>query len=101
MSGPVPSPSMKGMTGLSGTLSLPLLIVIFAPCGGVVSFGLAAVDMRNAPQNSPAASTAPDAQMLAQGRPRDRTRAERPAHVRDWLAATPGGGHSNERAYVQ
>ena len=30
ISGPVPSPSMNGMIGLSGTASLPLWIVIFA-----------------------------------------------------------------------
>src|SRR5688572_29792133 len=31
MSGPVPSPSMKGMIGRSGTLSLPLLSVMGSP----------------------------------------------------------------------
>src|SRR5512134_3722718 len=34
MSRPVPSPSMKGMIGLSGTLSAPSTIVIFAPSAG-------------------------------------------------------------------
>src|SRR5207247_6559496 len=38
MSGPVPSPRMNGITGLSGTMSLPLLIVIFPPAGGVIFF---------------------------------------------------------------
>src|SRR5262249_31972258 len=33
MSGPVPSPSMKGTTGWSGTFSLPWEIVIFSPEG--------------------------------------------------------------------
>jgi hypothetical protein len=37
MSGPVPSPSMNGMTGRSGTRSFPLLIVIFSPCAGGVT----------------------------------------------------------------
>src|SRR5262245_60749011 len=42
MSGPVPSPSMKGMIGWSGTLSLPFAMVIFLPCaGGVTVMGLA------------------------------------------------------------
>jgi hypothetical protein len=31
MSGPVPSPSMKGMIGWSGTFNLPPLIVIASP----------------------------------------------------------------------
>jgi hypothetical protein len=31
MSGPVPSPSMNGMIGWSGTLSLPPEIVIVSP----------------------------------------------------------------------
>ena len=38
MSGPVPSPSIKGMIGLSGTLSLPLVRVIFAPSVGILMF---------------------------------------------------------------
>src|SRR6266568_9640444 len=37
MSGPVPSPRMKGRTGLSGTVSLPPLIEILPPAGGVMS----------------------------------------------------------------
>jgi hypothetical protein len=42
MSGPVPSPSMKGMTGRSGTLSLPPEMVIGWPsAGGVTSLKLA------------------------------------------------------------
>src|SRR4051812_15015994 len=36
MSGPVPSPSMKGMIGWSGTLSLPPLIEIVSPGIGEV-----------------------------------------------------------------
>src|SRR6185503_5001848 len=43
MSGPVPSPSMNGMIGWSGTASLPLAIVIFCPCAGTLS--LRAVDI--------------------------------------------------------
>ena len=39
MSGPVPSPSMKGMIGLSGTLSLPLAIVIVCAAGGRLEAG--------------------------------------------------------------
>ena len=37
MSGPVPSPSMKGMIGWLGTLSLPPEMVIFSPPAGGVS----------------------------------------------------------------
>jgi hypothetical protein len=33
MSGPVPSPRMKGMMGLFGTESLPLAMVIVPPAG--------------------------------------------------------------------
>ena len=45
ISGPVPSPSMKGMMGLSGTVSLPSRMVILAPwAGGVILVG-AAVDI--------------------------------------------------------
>jgi len=47
ISGPVPSPSMNGTIGFCGTISLPLLTVIFAPCVGGVTLGLAAVDMRS------------------------------------------------------
>src|SRR6185312_3689265 len=50
MSGPVPSPSMKGMIGLSGTMSLPSRMVILAPCAGGVTFIGAAVDMRISPK---------------------------------------------------
>ena len=32
ISGPMPSPSIKGITGLEGTSSLPSRIVIFSPC---------------------------------------------------------------------
>src|SRR5690606_11396456 len=35
MSGPVPSPSMTGMMGLSGTTHRPFSMVIFWPSGGV------------------------------------------------------------------
>src|SRR5689334_15753058 len=38
MSGPVPSPSMKGMIGLFGTLSLPPSRVMAAPFFGGVRF---------------------------------------------------------------
>ena len=31
ISGPVPSPRIKGITGSSGTCSVPWLIVIFSP----------------------------------------------------------------------
>ena len=63
ISGPVPSPSMKGMMGFSGTRSLPSCMVIFAPCGGGAIFKLAAVDMRGAllEGNSPGASRDHDA----------------------------------------
>src|SRR5687767_6572052 len=43
MSGPVPSPSMKGMIGWSGTVSLPFWMVIFCPCRG--TFSLTGVDI--------------------------------------------------------
>src|SRR5207302_1305720 len=55
MSGPVPSPSMNGTIGFCGTISLPLLIVIFAPWAGGVTLGLAALDMRDSPGRSPSA----------------------------------------------
>src|SRR5487761_1466749 len=45
MSGPVPSPSMKGMMGFSGTTSLPSRRVSLAPWAGGVSFRGAAVDI--------------------------------------------------------
>src|SRR5262245_37916229 len=45
MSGPVPSPSMKGTIGFSGTTSLPLRMVILAPLAGGVIFNAAAVDI--------------------------------------------------------
>src|SRR5689334_1513983 len=38
MSGPVPSPSMNGITGLSGTLSFPSLRVIASPVVGALRF---------------------------------------------------------------
>src|SRR4051794_28453339 len=41
MSAPVPSPSMKGMIGLFGTVSLPLAMVIFAPSAGTLRVGSA------------------------------------------------------------
>ena len=42
MSGPVPSPSMNGMIGRSGTCSLPLLMEIVWPsAGGVTSLKVA------------------------------------------------------------
>src|SRR5688572_19527140 len=43
MSGPVPSPMMKGMIGWSGTLSLPFRIEILAPPAGGVTLGLVGV----------------------------------------------------------
>ena len=61
---------MNGTIGFCGTMSLPLLIVIFAPFSGGVTLGLAAVDMRFSPGGSPAAGSAARAQMLAHGRPR-------------------------------
>ncbi len=45
MSGPVPSPSMNGTIGLSGTTSLPFWMVILAPSAGGMARGLAGVDM--------------------------------------------------------
>src|ERR1035438_7486491 len=39
MSRPVPSPSMNGMIGWSGTVSLPFLIEIFWPPGGATGLG--------------------------------------------------------------
>src|ERR1041384_5081783 len=40
MSGPVPSPMMKGMIGWSGTWSLPFWMEILAPPAGGVTLGL-------------------------------------------------------------
>src|ERR1043166_2970168 len=37
MSGPVPSPRINGMIGLSGTVRRPWVMVIFSPGGGVTS----------------------------------------------------------------
>ena len=37
MSGPVPSPSMNGRIGRSGTVSTPLLMVIFCPSAGTTT----------------------------------------------------------------
>ena len=62
MSGPVPSPSMKGMMGWSGTSSLPFGIVIFSPCGGTAS--LTAVDIVLAPMGRVASENG--AEMLSQ-----------------------------------
>src|SRR5262245_10656798 len=45
MSRPVPSPSMNGMIGWSGTASLPFLIEIFAPPAGGATLGLVGVDI--------------------------------------------------------
>src|SRR2546423_15355465 len=53
MSCPVPSPQMNGTIGFGGTSTLPLLMVIFAPFSGGVALGLAAVDMRCSPGESP------------------------------------------------
>ena len=40
MSGPVPSPSMNGMIGLSGTLSRPsTMVMVSPPAGGVNGAG--------------------------------------------------------------
>ena len=41
ISEPVPSPMMKGMTGLSGTQSLPFCMVTAAPSAGGVNVKLA------------------------------------------------------------
>src|SRR5690242_14812473 len=40
MSGPVPSPSMKGMMGWSGTASLPRVMVMRCPAGGGCNVGM-------------------------------------------------------------
>jgi hypothetical protein len=45
MSRPVPSPSMKGMMGWSGTCNLPLLMVIFSPPAGIFRVTGMAADM--------------------------------------------------------
>src|SRR6185436_7993048 len=42
---PVPSPSMKGMMGWSGTESLPFLMEILAPAVGTAGLGLVGVDI--------------------------------------------------------
>src|SRR5688572_14973099 len=48
MSGPVPSPSMKGMMGRSGTLSLPCEMEIACPpAGGVTSLKLGMLFLEN------------------------------------------------------
>src|SRR5215470_15386755 len=45
MSGPVPSPSMNGMIGWSGTWSLPFWTEILAPPAGGLTLGLVGVDI--------------------------------------------------------
>src|SRR5262249_33477848 len=82
----VPSPSMKGRIGLSGTTSLPSAIVIRAPSAGGTTLALAGVDMRVSPRG---------AQMLAQPF-RAGSRAERAARVRDSHDAAPRGGSWGE-----
>ena len=67
MSGPVPSPSMNGMIGWSGTVSLPSWIVIFWPCGG--TFSLSAVDINLAPIVFSLSRNAARPGMLAQAAP--------------------------------
>src|SRR5580704_16221921 len=51
ISGPVPSPSMKGTIGLSGTTRRPLLMDILAPSAGAVNFAAMAVDMLYSARN--------------------------------------------------
>ncbi len=49
MSAPVPSPSMNGMIGWSGTCSLPFAIVIFSPPAGMsnlTAFGIEVAPLR-------------------------------------------------------
>src|SRR5258705_5370151 len=45
MSGPVPSPSMNGMPGRSGTTNLPAVMEIFWPAGGGVGFAVVGIVM--------------------------------------------------------
>src|SRR6185437_6148763 len=66
MSGPVPSPSMNGMMGLSGTVSLPSRMVILAPCAGGVTFMVAAVDIDYSPGGSRRQRGVAGPEMLAQ-----------------------------------
>ncbi len=47
MSGPVPSPSMKGMIGLSGTTSFPSTMRIVSPFGGA---GILVSDISKPPE---------------------------------------------------
>src|SRR5258708_34762157 len=68
MSRPVPSPSMNGMMGFSGTMSLPSRMVILAPCGGGVTFMGAAVDIDDFSENSSSGYAPPGPEMLAQRR---------------------------------
>src|SRR5215467_9122593 len=91
MSGPVPSPSMKGMIGFSGTRSLPSCMPIFAPCGGGVIFELASVDIEGALlEGNPGAGGAGRA-MLAQGiAPRPGRTGVQP-RMRDWHAVDTRG----------
>src|SRR5580658_5617123 len=65
MSAPVPSPSMNGMIGLSGTCRMPLATAIFAPPAGGATLAVAAVDMSGLLGN-PRAQRRRGAVMLAQ-----------------------------------
>src|SRR5581483_1100240 len=99
MSGPVPSPSMKGMTGLSGTRSLPSRIEILAPWAGGVIFDAAAVDMDllpGRPRKGSGAHPAPYPRMLAQGIPEPV--CERLAGLR--LRDTNNGGLQAARSHM-
>src|SRR5882757_6679581 len=76
MSRPVPSPSMNGMMGFSGTMSLPSRMVIFAPCGGGVTFMGAGVDIDDFSENSWSGYAPPGPEMLAQRRGSPRSVAQ-------------------------
>src|SRR5262249_12449985 len=74
MSGPVPSPSMKGTIGLSGTCRRPPERVIGAPSDGISGFAL---DMRSPREESPRMLLARDAAFLRiRVDVQDRARAE-------------------------
>src|SRR5438034_1942428 len=100
MSGPVPSPSMNGTIGFGGTSTLPLLRVIFAPWAGGVTLGLAAVDMRCSPGESPAAWGHAGAGNASTRQAQHAARTRGRARMRDWRAAQRGRATKERMSYT-
>src|SRR5258708_24674128 len=99
MSAPVPSPSMNGMIGLSGTASVPFLIVILAPWAGGVTLGVAVVDKGGSPQGKAPAARAGRVMLAHACRAAWRV-VRRGTRMRD-SPCGPRRGPRCERAYVE